>query len=157
MLPRATAALISGCEWARSSSESWTEAEALWCMHAGRQAILVKRGGRHGGVKRLGRFPPSHGGCLEIEGGGASVLNPLRSLVPRPGQGRGEGREGGSSRPQRTPPNLERGSNQVEPTHTEMQWMNECTKNTMDCSIKMDEFGDPRQRRQTSFYFQNAF
>lgn len=129
-------------------------------MHACRQAILVKRGGRRGGQEE-GRFPPSRGGCLEIEGGGASVLNPLRSLVPRPGQGRGEGREGGSSRPQRTPPNLERGSNQVEPTHTEMQWMNEwmneCMKNTMDCSIKMDDCSDPRQRRQTSFHFQNAF
>lgn len=56
-------------------------------------------------------------------GGGASVLNPLRSLVPRPGKGRGEGREGGSSRSQRAPPNLERGggSNQVEPTETDMQ------------------------------------
>lgn len=45
---------------------------------------------------------------------GLLVLNPARSLIPRPGQGRGEGREGGGSCPQRAPTNLERGSNQVE-------------------------------------------
>lgn len=48
---------------------------------------------------------------------GTSVLNPSRSLIPRPGQGRGEGREGGGSRPQRTPPNLERGQTKLSILH----------------------------------------
>lgn len=55
-----------------------------------------------------GLHHPMGGGAASEPGGGA-VLNPSRSFIPRPGQGRGEGREGGSSRPQRSPPNLERG------------------------------------------------
>lgn len=58
-----------------------------------------------------GQFSPSPGAASELRG--TLVLNPSRSLIPRPGQGRGEGREGGSSRPQRTPPNLERGQTKL--------------------------------------------
>lgn len=79
-------------------------------MHAGRQAIKTQVQEREDcGVKQGGRFSPP---ASELRGG-TSVLNPSRSLIPRPGQGRGEGREGGSSRPQRTPPNLERGQTKL--------------------------------------------
>lgn len=64
------------------------------------------------GGQAVGQFFTVRRSCLQT-----LVLNPSRSLIPRPGQGRGEGREGGSCRPQRTPPNLESGgSNQVERT-----------------------------------------
>lgn len=48
---------------------------------------------------------------------GSAVLNPSRSFIPGPGQGGGEGREGGRSRPQRSPPNLERGGQTSGETH----------------------------------------
>lgn len=86
-------------------------------MHAGRQAILVKQAvhaGQEGedcGVKRRDGLHRPLGAASEPRG--TSVLNPSRSLIPRPGQGRGEGREGGSSRSQRTPPNLERGQTKL--------------------------------------------
>lgn len=64
-------------------------------------------GGLHHPIGREGRKAAS-------QPRGSAVLNPSRSFIPRPGQGRGEGREGGRSRPQRSPPNLERGSDQVE-------------------------------------------
>lgn len=86
-------------------------------MHAGRQATLVKKQlktGQEGedcGVKERDGFHHPLGAASEPRG--TSVLNPSRSLIPRPGQGGGEGREGGSSRPQRTPPNLERGQTKL--------------------------------------------
>lgn len=62
---------------------------------------------------------------------GTSVLNPSRSLIPRPGQGRGEGREGGSSRPQRTPPNLKRGQTKLSILVMRCnEWINEWKTNT---------------------------
>ncbi len=87
-------------------------------MHAGRQAILIKSSLKDTGqeredwwVKQGDSFHRPLGAASEPRG--TSVLNPSRSLIPRPGQGRGEGREGGSSRPQRTPPNLERGQTKL--------------------------------------------
>lgn len=87
-------------------------------MHAGRQAILIKKQFKETGqqeredcgVKQGDSFHPP-GAASEPRG--TSVLNPSRLLIPRPGQGRGEGREGGRSRPQRTPPNLERGQTKL--------------------------------------------
>lgn len=87
-------------------------------MHAGRQAILVKQAVQETRVRREKTGVERRGGLHRPLGAaseprGTSVLNPSRSLIPRPGQGRGEGREGGSSRPQRTPPNLERGQTKL--------------------------------------------
>lgn len=93
-----------------------TELEQRHCG-ACMQAILTDSSLKTGqeregcGVKQGGQFSPSPGAAYKPRG--TVVLNPSRSLVPRPGQGRGEGREGGSSRPQRTPPNLERGQTKL--------------------------------------------
>lgn len=83
------------------------------CMQAGdaekRQFIDTGQERRLWGQR--GQFSPSPGAASEPRE--FSVLNPSRSLIPRPGEGRGEGRKGGSSRPQRTPTNLERGQTKL--------------------------------------------
>jgi len=62
------------------------------------------------GVKQEDSF---HRPVASSEPRGLLVLNPSRSLIRRPGQGGGEGREGGGSCPQRTPTNLERGQTEL--------------------------------------------
>lgn len=120
---------------------NWTVAEALQCTHAGRRcwekAVYRHRSGERGLWGQRGgtvfTAPPPPGAASEPRE--FSVLNPSRSLVPRPGQGRGEGREGGSSRPQRTPTNLERGQTKLSILYLRCnewinQWMNEWRTNT---------------------------
>lgn len=107
---------------------NWTVAEALQCMHAGRRcwekAVYRHRSGERRLWGQRGQFSPSPGAASEPRE--FSVLNPSRSLIPRPGEGRGEGREGGSSRPQRTPTNLERGQTKLSILYWDAmnEWMN---------------------------------